>query len=319
MRLWGRSNQAKSADQPGVAVLGLGGAGSNMVSWLKQKGVRGGRLVAVNTDAAHLSITMADSKILIGHRLTYGRGAGGDPKVGARAACESLPELKREVAGSKVVFLCAGLGGGTGMGASTALAERLRREGTLIVGVVTLPFAREWSRLDASRLGLDMLRERCDTVVVLDNSRFSLPDGGPHQAAVVNELAGLVIKGLVEASPGGLDPLRMKGLASVGMGEGPKVGDAVLSALRSAVGRGPKGAMLLLRAGNPVSPEDVDAARNSVAGSLPEGAAVSVCAAADPTLDGRAQAILIKTGIEDAFFAEAYAEVRPRRRLPSTV
>src|SRR6059036_3913553 len=118
---------AAAAARPVVCVVGLGGAGSNIVSWIKEKGMAGGKLVAANTDAVHLSVTRADRRILIGEKLTHGQGAGGHPDVGEKAAYESLQELREAVAGSRILLLCAGLGGGTGTGAINVLEGAPRR------------------------------------------------------------------------------------------------------------------------------------------------------------------------------------------------
>jgi len=187
--------------RPNVAVVGLGGAGSNIVSWIKQRGVAGGKLIAANTDAAHLGITKADRRLLIGEKLTHGTGCGGYPERGERAAMESMSELKKEVNGSNITFLCAGLGGGTGTGAIQALARELRGNGGLTIGVVTLPFSIESYRYENAKKALQRLREYCDTVVAIDNTKLSRVAGDlPLQQAlgVANELVGQFIKGITE-------------------------------------------------------------------------------------------------------------------------
>src|SRR3989449_9507865 len=118
-----RMAAAAAAARPVVCVVGLGGAGSNIVSWIKEKGMAGGKLVAANTDAVHLSVTRADRRILIGEKLTHGQGAGGHPDVGEKAAYESLQELREAGGGSRIVLPWAGLGGGGGAGGQNALGE----------------------------------------------------------------------------------------------------------------------------------------------------------------------------------------------------
>src|SRR5438093_798828 len=149
----GRMAAAAAAARPIVCVVGLGGAGSNIVSWIKEKGMAGGKLVAANTDAVHLRVTRADRRILIGEKLTHGQGAGGHPDVGEKAAYESLQELREAVAGSRILLLCAGLGGGTGTGAINVLAKALPGEGILKIGVVTLPFSFERYRYKKAKKG----------------------------------------------------------------------------------------------------------------------------------------------------------------------
>src|SRR2546427_4977923 len=159
--------------RPNVTVIGVGGAGSNIVSWIKQRGISGGKLIAANTDAAHLSITKADRRILIGEKSMHGQGAGGYPERGEIAARESIEEMRKEVARSNIVFICAGLGGGTGTGAAAYLARGLRDSGRLVIGVVTLAFGVESYRYNKAKKGLERVREDCDTRVAVEKHKLS--------------------------------------------------------------------------------------------------------------------------------------------------
>ncbi|MDG6906459.1 MAG: cell division protein FtsZ, partial [Nitrososphaerota archaeon] len=138
-----RTKAIMLASRPQVSVIGVGGAGCNIVSWVKQKkgGVSGAKLIAANTDVTHLSITKADGKILLGEKSTRGMGAGGHPQWGEQAARESIEQLKRSTSGSNFICVASGLGGGTGTGASWVIANALKPTGALMIGVVTLPFA----------------------------------------------------------------------------------------------------------------------------------------------------------------------------------
>jgi cell division protein FtsZ len=218
--------------KPTVCVLGAGGAGSNIISWIKERGLSGGKLIALNTDAAHLGITKADRRILIGPKTSQGRGCGGYPEKGMDAARESMSEIEREVQGANIIFLCAGLGGGTGTGAVQILAEELKRKtGSLVIGVVTLPFAVERFRYDSARDALDNLQRSCDTLVTIDNNKLTRLAGNlPLQQAlgVANELVGQFVKGITEtittASLINIDfadlgaIMESKGLAAIGVG-----------------------------------------------------------------------------------------------------
>jgi cell division protein FtsZ len=145
------------AAKPSVVAVGIGGAGCNIISWVKERGVSGGRLVSMNTDANHLTISKADSMILIGEKACQGVGCGGYPKLGEKAVNESMSEIQEEIDDANIIFLCAGLGGGTGTGGIMALAENLRAQFTakkaphLIIGVVTLPFEIETARMDIAK------------------------------------------------------------------------------------------------------------------------------------------------------------------------
>jgi len=163
---------------PTVVAVGLGGAGCNVITWIKDKGITGGKLLAVNTDATHLLITKADKRILIGEKLTRGLGSGGYPEVGEKALYETQNEVIHELSRANIIFMVAGLGGGTGTGSIVGLADQLRKKfagspmAPLLVGVVTLPFEVETARMAAAKKGLNRLKAVCDTVVVIDNNRL---------------------------------------------------------------------------------------------------------------------------------------------------
>src|SRR5271156_725412 len=311
--------------RPNVAVVGLGGAGSNIVSWIKQRGVAGGKLIAANTDAAHLGITKADRRLLIGEKLTHGTGCGGYPERGEKAAMESMSELKKEVNGSNITFLCAGLGGGTGTGAIQALARELRGNGGLTIGVVTLPFSIESYRYENAKKALKVLRQYCDTVVAIDNTKLSKVAGDlPLQQAlgVANELVGQFVKGITEtittASLINIDyaDLRAicerKGLAAIGVGEA-KGSDRVEVAIRQAIEgqlldirdvTKSQGVLVHVTGGSDVTLEEVTRAGELVTKSLPPRVRIVWGARVDPTLEGRVKTMVMLTGVESTFLAQ---------------
>jgi len=187
--------------QANIKVLGAGGAGNNMVNWLYKKGVRGAEILACNTDLQHLNMIEADKKFLIGKDITRGLGCGGFPEKGAEAARESIQELKEALKGSDMCFVCAGMGGGTGTGASPIVAQVAKEAGAIVIGTVTMPFKIERARVDKAEFGLQKLRQVADTVIVIDNNRLVQIAGNlPVQQAfaVANELIATMIKGIVE-------------------------------------------------------------------------------------------------------------------------
>ena len=119
--------------QANIKVIGCGGAGNNMVNWLYQKGIKGAEILACNTDKQHLDITNADKKFLIGKDITRGLGCGGYPQKGAEAAQESIQQIKDSVKGSDMVFVCAGMGGGTGTGSAPIVAQVARDTGAIVI------------------------------------------------------------------------------------------------------------------------------------------------------------------------------------------
>ncbi|MGD9893566.1 MAG: cell division protein FtsZ [Dehalococcoidia bacterium] len=158
---------------PPIKVIGAGGGGCNAVDRMIEEQIFGVEFVAVNTDAQALQLSKAETKIRIGDKLTRGLGVGGDPAVGARAAEESREDLAEIVRGADMVFITAGMGGGTGTGAAPLIAELARQSGALTVAVVTRPFGFEGSRRRRqSEEGIARLRDKVDTLIVIPNDRL---------------------------------------------------------------------------------------------------------------------------------------------------
>src|SRR5437899_11188776 len=156
-----------------IRVVGVGGGGTNAVNRMVDAGLSGVEFIAVNTDAQALMMTDADVKIQVGAEGTRGRGAGADPEVGLAAAQESRDELKEALKGADMVFITAGEGGGTGTGGAPIVAELGQEIGALTVGVVTRPFAFEGrKRAEQAELGIENLRDRVDTLIVVENDRL---------------------------------------------------------------------------------------------------------------------------------------------------
>ena len=156
-----------------IKVVGVGGGGTNAVNRMVDAGLAGVEFIAVNTDAQALLMTDADVKIQIGAQATRGLGAGADPEIGLAAAQESRDELKEALKGADMVFITAGEGGGTGTGGAPIVAELGQEIGALTVGVVTRPFAFEGrKRAEQAERGIDQLRDRVDTLIVIENDRL---------------------------------------------------------------------------------------------------------------------------------------------------
>lgn len=156
-----------------IRVAGVGGGGSNAVNRMIEAGIAGVDFIAVNTDSQALMSSRARQRLHIGERATRGLGAGGDPEVGSRAAEESMDELHSVLRGSDMVFVTAGMGGGTGTGATPTVAKVARDEGALTIGVVTRPFTFEGTkRAQAAEEGIEQLKEHVDTLIVIPNDRL---------------------------------------------------------------------------------------------------------------------------------------------------
>jgi len=311
--------------KPQISVVGLGGAGCNVVSWMKQRGMVGGRLLAMNTDANHLSICKADRRILIGEKTTRGLGCGGYPEKGEAALKESYEEVKKEISGSNIVFLVAGLGGGTGTGASCALSEAMRDAGPLVVGVVTLPFAIERVRMDTARKGIQRLRKACDTVVTIDNNKLVRVAGDlPFQEAlgVANELVGVFVKDITEtvatASLINLDYMDLRaimekqGIAAIGAGWGQgedRVEKAVKIALEGQLLdindiTKAYGVLIHVSGGEDLTLEEVYRSGELVTRTISPKSKIVWGARINPEMRGSAHVFVCLTGVESAFLSQ---------------
>jgi len=156
-----------------IKVIGMGGAGCNAITRMVREQIRGVEFIAMNTDAAHLEITEAPVRIALGEKLTRGLGAGGDHNVGRRSAEETRDEIKQAIAGADMIFLAAGMGGGTGTGSIAVVAEMAKQSGALTIATVTKPFGFEGSRrMQVAEEGISQLMTRVDTLIIVPNDRL---------------------------------------------------------------------------------------------------------------------------------------------------
>ena len=304
-----------------ISVIGCGGGGNNMVSWLHKKGIKGAKIYAVNTDKQHLDITSADGKILIGKELTRGLGCGGFPEKGREAAKESLHDLKNHVKNADMVFICAGLGGGTGTGSGPVVAELARESGSIVIGTVTMPFEIERARVDKAEFGLQQLRDACDTVIVIDNNRLvNIAGNLPIQQAfaVANELISTMIKGIVETitlpSLVNLDYADVKAIMAngdvsvIGIGESDtesRVDEATRRALTNPLldvsYEGASGALIHVSGGDDLTLDEVNRIGEIITEALDTDANVIWGARIDPHMAGRLRVMTIVTGVTSPY------------------
>jgi len=185
-----------------VKVFGVGGGGGNTISRMREIGIKGGQMIAINTDAQDLLYANADHKILVGKDLTQGLGAGSNPRVGEEAARESEQEIKKALVGSDMIFVTCGLGGGTGTGAAPVVASLAKKQGALVVGIVTLPFTIEGKkRIENAMYGLEKMESVVDTLIVIPNDKLLelAPELPLHTAfKVADEILTNAVKGTTE-------------------------------------------------------------------------------------------------------------------------
>jgi cell division protein FtsZ len=304
--------------QANIKVIGVGGAGNNMVSWLYKKGIKGAEIIACNTDQQHLNITEADKKFVMGKEVTRGLGCGGYPEKGAEAAQESLQEIKDVTKNTDMAFICAGMGGGTGTGGASVVAQVAKDAGSIVIGTVTMPFKIERARVDKAEFGLQQLRQVCDTVIVIDNNRLvNIAGNLPIQQAfaVANELVSTMIKGIVEtiAVPSlvNLDYADVKsimtngGVAAIGVGASDtnnKVDEAVKGALANPLldisYKGATGALIHVHGGTDMTLDEVSKVGELVTESLDEEANVIWGARVTEDMKGKLTVMTIITGVK---------------------
>ncbi|MBS3110271.1 cell division protein FtsZ [Candidatus Woesearchaeota archaeon] len=325
--------------QANIKVIGCGGAGNNMVSWLYTKGVKGAEIIACNTDQQHINISEADRKFLLGKEVTRGLGCGGFPEKGMEAAKESLQEIKEALKGSDMVFVCAGMGGGTGTGSAPIVAGVARDAGAIVIGTVTMPFKIERARVDKAEFGLQQLRQVSDTVIVIDNNRLVQIAGNLpiRQAfAVANELIATMIRGIVEtiALPSlvNLDYADVKaimtngGVAAIGVGASDtnnRVEEAVKGALANPLldinYEGATGALIHVEGGPDMTLDDINQIGELVTENLDDDANVIWGARVNEEMKGRITVMTIVTGVKSPWIlGKADSRKKAAARAPVT-
>ncbi len=302
-----------------IAVMGAGGGGGNTVNRLCRIGITGAELLACNTDAQDLKkLDPRITKVLIGAKLTRGLGAGGFPEIGMKSAESSRNELVNLLEGTHLLFLCAGMGGGTGTGAVPVIAEVGKEVGAIVVAIVTFPFKLERARLEKAREGIDRLRRAADTVIVIDNNKLVeyVPNLAIDKAFLVaDEIVARAVKGITETikAPSliNLDFADIKAVLgggkisviSVGDGEGP---DKVEMSVKNTLGhplldidyKGAKGALIHITGGEDLSIGDANKIGELITKEFDPAANVMWGARIDPRLEDRVEIITIATGVK---------------------
>jgi len=314
-----------------IKVIGCGGAGCNMVNWLFKKGIQGAEVAALNTDKQHLDMMEVDKKVLIGKSITKGLGCGGFPERGREAAKENIHEIREFLQGSDMVFITAGMGGGTGTGSAPVVAQIARDMGAIVIGTVTMPFDIERARVDKAEFGLSQLRDVSDTVIVIDNNRLvNIAGNLPIQQAfaVANELVSTMIKGIVEiiAVPSlvNLDYADVKAIMAngdvsvIGIGESDsehRVEEAVKRALSNPLldvsYEGATGALIHISGGNDMTLDEVSKMGELVTESLDQDANVIWGARVSDDMNGKVRVMTIITGVNSPYILGKVDHSRP--------
>lgn len=304
-----------------IVTAGFGGAGCNIVNRLQKVGVKGTEFVAFNTDAQHFKIIDDRiKKVLIGRTLTKGLGAGGDPRMGAKAAEVDRQLLESTFADAQLVFLCAGMGGGTGGGAIPVAAQIAKEQGAIVVSMVTYPFNLERVRKVKAEEGIQQLRKFSDSVIILDNNMLVklVPNLPMNDAfALADEVLAKAIGGLVwtitQPSLINIDFADVRsimgnggvGFIAVGSGKGTnKVEGAAESVLKNKLldvdFEGADGALIHISGGASMTIGDAIKAGEIIAGPMSETANIKWGARLVPGMEDSIEIVAIVTGVKGA-------------------
>jgi len=304
-----------------IKVVGIGGGGGNSLNRMKEIGIKGGELIAMNTDAQDLLYTNSDQKILLGKELTQGLGAGSNPKIGEEAAKESESEIKKKLSGSDMIFITCGMGGGTGTGAAPVVSSIAKKLGALTIGVVTMPFTIEGAkRVENSVYGLERMEALTDTLIVIPNDKLLqlAPDLPLHTAfKIADEILTNAVKGVTElVTTSGLVNLDFAdikavmvegGVSLIGMGESDtekRAIDSVTKAIQNPlldvdIG-GAKGALVNVIGGPDMSLDECKEIISTVGEKLSPEAKMIWGAKISPDMDKSIRVLLIITGVKSS-------------------
>ena len=307
--------------QPRLLVMGVGGAGGNAVNEMIENGMQGVEFIAVNTDAQDLKHSKAKLKIQIGLNLTKGLGAGAKIDIGQAAADESLNEIINVLQGANMVFIAAGMGGGTGTGAAHVIARAAKELNILTVGVVTLPFLYEGpSRMKRAQIGLEELRKHVDTIIVIPNQNlfkianeqttfeesFNLSNNVlMHGVQSVTDL--MVRPGIINLDFADVETV-MASMGKAMMGTGESEGDGrAMKATEMAISnpliddytlKGAKGLLVNITGGKDLKLFEVDEVVNKIRSEVEADAEVIIGAITDPTLEGKIRVSIVATSLD---------------------
>ena len=320
-----------------IKVVGVGGGGVNAINRMIASGVVGVEFIAINTDKQSLKKSAAPTQLVIGEKVTSGFGAGGNAGIGKRAAEEAVNEIKKLISGADMVFVTAGMGGGTGTGATPIVAKVAKDMDILTVGVVTTPFAFEGKRrMDQAKAGIEEMREFVDSLVVIPNERLKMvADARITLASAFSEADEVLRRGVQSISdliniPGFINidfadvvsVIANSGVAYMGMGSAKgkdkaqiAASMAISSPLIETPIQGAKGVLLSISASSDVGLEDVDLAATMIANECNPDASVIWGVAFDQNLEDEMRITIIAAGFDNDEDAKKPEKKDPNARL----
>ena len=303
--------------QPRIVIVGCGGAGNNTINRLHNMKVGGAETIAINTDKQHLDMIQADKRVLIGKSLTRGLGAGGFPDVGRRAAEMARPTLEELLKDADLVFVTAGMGGGTGTGSAPVVAQIAKEHGAIVIAMVSYPFQVERARMLKAEDGLEAMRQAADSVIVLDNNRLKnfVPNLPLGQAfSVMDQIIAETVKGIsetiTEPSLINIDYADVRAIMSKGglavmlIGESKQqnkaesvIRDCLAHPLLDIDFRGATGGLIHITGGNDLTLHDAEEIAQQLTYELDPHADVIWGARVRKDFEGKVSVMAIMTGI----------------------
>ena len=328
--------------KPRITVVGVGGAGGNAVNNMIESGLEGVEFVVANTDAQALAMSQAERRVQMGAHVTEGLGAGSKPEIGAAAAEEAMPELQAQLSGSHMVFITAGMGGGTGTGAAPVIARAAYDQKILTVGVVTKPFQFEGKRrMETAEAGIRELEKVVDTLIVIPNQNlfrvatekttfadaFALADEVLYSGvACITDL--MVKEGLINLDFADVSAI-MRGMGKAMMGTGEASGEERASeAAEAAISnpllddvsmKGARGLLISITGGNDLTLYEVDEAASRIREEVDTEANIILGATFDEKLDGVVRVSVVATGLDQSAMPEAVTPEAPAQPVVKTL
>ena len=318
-----------------IKVIGVGGGGNNVVNRMVRSGTRGVDFVAVNTDKQALNVSSATYKIQIGEKLTHGQGAGSDPEVGRKSAEESRAQISKALEDTDMVFITAGMGGGTGTGGAPIVAEIAREQGILTVGVVTKPFGFEGRRwMQQAEKGIEELQGKVDSLVIIPNERLKHATDQKITFANAFEIADDVLRQAVQSISDlirdtgfiNLDfadvtaIIKNAGMAHMGVGRAAGKGKAeeaarmaISSPLLETSIHGARGVLINVTGSMDIGLEEVEQAASLVQDAVHPDARTIFGATFDESMDDEIRVTVIATGFADGKSAAAAAPAEEKK------
>ena len=318
-----------------IKVIGVGGGGNNVVNRMVRSGTRGVDFVAVNTDKQALNVSSATYKIQIGEKLTHGQGAGSDPEVGRKSAEESRAQISKALEDTDMVFITAGMGGGTGTGGAPIVAEIAREQGILTVGVVTKPFGFEGRRrMQQAEKGIEELQGKVDSLVIIPNERLQHATDQKITFANAFEIADDVLRQAVQSISDlirdtgfiNLDfadvtaIMKNAGMAHMGVGRAAGKGKAeeaarmaISSPLLETSIHGARGVLINVTGSMDIGLEEVEQAASLVQDAVHPDALTIFGATFDESMDDEIRVTVIATGFADGKSAAAAAPAEEKK------